>query len=65
MYYRDQQMPKQLTSVRLDGEDLAYLEKWIARENKKAQGPPWTIAYLLQRAVKDLIKRQKSGEEKS
>jgi hypothetical protein len=58
-------MAKQLTSVRLDEEDLAYLEKWIARENKKAQGPPWTIAYLLQRAVKELIKRQKSAEEKS
>jgi Arc/MetJ-type ribon-helix-helix transcriptional regulator len=51
-------MPNKLTAVRLPDEDVKYLEAWVERENKKT-GPRWTISYLVQRAVRELIERNK------
>ena len=51
-------MAKTLTAVRFPDAELNYLKKWVDRENEKGAGR-WTVSYLVQRAVHELIERDK------
>jgi hypothetical protein len=55
-------MANKVTGVRLPDTDVEFLEAWAANENSKQLGPKWTVAYLIQRAVRELIARKKETE---
>jgi len=57
-------MVNKVTGVRLPDADVEFLEAWAGSENAKQQGPKWTVAYLIQRAVRELIERKKQLGEK-
>jgi hypothetical protein len=50
---------KKLLAVRLPEKDYEFLEKWAATESKNSSGPEWTVSFLIQKAVRELIERQK------
>jgi len=52
-------MAKTLTAVRLSQEVVDRLQKWADAENRKKDGPPWSVSYLIQRAVDELLDRNK------
>jgi len=58
----DVSMANKVTGVRLPDADVEFLEAWAASENSKQQGPKWTVAYLIQRAVRELIDRRREME---
>ena len=50
---------KTLTAVRIPPEELKTLQSWADQENKNSDGPRWSVSFLVQRAVKELIERNK------
>jgi hypothetical protein len=61
------EMAKKLTAIRISDEDMKFLQTWCDRENSKTEGlrPPLTVSFLVQRAVRELVEREKANKRKS